>query len=143
MNCDRGCNPCGICLSVLVAVIAATIVALLFAFDMIPSIVTVLWIMFGFAALMLIFLVVGLFASSLGWRSILGCCLCCNGSVLLAAIIGTIITTIIALSITLVITDIFAIVLIALATFFVALLVLEFIQLLSCLLNGVCCRCDD
>lgn len=144
MNCDRTCgNACGICLSVLAAVIVATIVALLFAFDFIPSVVTVLWVLFGFAVLMLIFLVVGLFSSSLAWRSILGRCLCCNGNVLLAAIIGTIITTVIALSITLVITSIFAIVLIALAAFFATLLLIEFIRLLSCLMNGLCWRCDD
>ncbi|MFB0919349.1 MAG: hypothetical protein QMB62_00475 [Oscillospiraceae bacterium] len=144
MNCDRTCgNSCGICLSVLAAVVVATIVALLFAFDSIGSIVTVLWILFGFAALMLIFFVVGLFSSSLTWRSILGCCLCCNGAVMLAAIIGTIIVTLIALSITLVITEIFSIVLVALAAFFATLLLIEFIRLLGCLLNGVCCRCDD
>lgn len=144
MNCNRNCpNSCGICLSVLAAVVVATIIALLFAFDAIGSIVTVLWILFGFAVLMLIFFVVALFSSSLTWRSILGCCLCCNGAVMLAAIIGTIVVTLIALSITLVVTDIFSIVLVALAAFFATLLLIEFVRLLNCLLNGVCCRCDD
>jgi|GEM_PF-3447563 len=85
MDCDRSCgNPCNISIVVLISVVVATVVALLFAFGFIPNVVTAIWIVFGFAVLNLIFLVVGLFGAGIFRRSLLGRCLCCNGTVLLA-----------------------------------------------------------
>ena len=64
MDCERTCgNPCSICIEVLLAVVAATVVGLLFGFGLIPNIVTALWVVFGFAVLNLIFLVVGLYGA--------------------------------------------------------------------------------
>ena len=144
MNCERSCgNPCNICIEVLVAVVAATVVGLLFGFGLIPNIVTALWVMFGFAVLNLIFLVVGLYGASLVRRSLLGRCLCCNGTILLVSIIATIILAIVALSISLVAPTIGVIVLIAVAAFFAALMAIEFISLLVCLINGLCCWRED
>lgn len=143
MNCNRCCgNPCEICITVLVGVIVATIIALLFAFNYIPGITTALWVVFGFAVLNLIFLVVGHFSASLFRYSILGNCLCCKSTILLVAIIGTIILSLIALSITLVITDVASIVLIALVGFFATMMVLGSIGLLRCILCGLCMRDD-
>jgi len=128
---------------VVVSVVVATVVALLFAFGFVPNIVTAVWIVFGFAVLNLIFLVVGLFGASIFRRTLLGRCLCCNGTILLVGIFGTIILALAALSITLVVTSIPIIILIALGAFFAALMVIEFIALLSCLINGLCCRFGD
>ena len=144
MNCESSCgNPCNICIEVLVAVVAATVVGLLFGFGLIPNIVTALWVVFGFAVLNLIFLVVGLYGASLVRRSLLGRCLCCNGTILLVSIIATIILAIVALSISLVAPTIGIIVLIAVGAFFAALMAIEFISLLVCLINGLCCWRED
>lgn len=141
MDCERSCGcPSNICIEVLISVVVATVVGLLFGFGLIPNIVTAVWIVFGFAVLNLIFLVVGLFGASLVRHSLLGKCLCCKGKILLVAIIATIILTLVALSITLVSTTIWIVVLIAIGAFFVALMVVEFVLLLKCLLNGLCCR---
>lgn len=143
MNCNKCCgNPCETCITVLVGVVVATIIALLFAFDYIPGIVTALWVVFGFAVLNLIFLVVGQFSASLVRYSILGNCMCCKSAILLVSIIGTIVLSLIALSITLVITEIASIVLIALVAFFATLMVLASIWLLRCVLCGLCRRDD-
>ena len=143
MNCDRTCgNPCNICIVVLVGIVVATVVALLFANLMIPNIVTAIWIVFGFAVLNLIFLVTGLYGAGLVRRSLLGKCLCCYGTLLLVSIIATIILAVIALSITLVTTSIPIIVLIALGAFFATVMAIEFISLLVCLINGLCCWND-
>lgn len=140
MDCDRSCgNPCNICIEVLIAVVAATVVGLLFGFGLIPNVVTALWIVFGFAVLNLIFLVVGLFGAGIFRSSLLGRCLCCNGTILLVSIIATIILAVVALSISLVEPTIGIIVLIAVGAFFAALMVIEFISLLICLINGLCC----
>ncbi len=144
MDCERICgNRCSICIEVLIAVVAATVVGLLFGFGLIPNIVTVLWIVFGFAVLNLIFLVVGLYGASLVGRSLIGRCLCCNGVILLVSIIATIILTIIALSISLAVPAIWLIVLVAVGAFFAALMAIEFISLLVCLINGLCCWRED
>ncbi len=143
MDCERSCgNPCNICIVVLISVVVATVVALLFAFDFIPNVVTAVWIVFGFAVLNLIFLVVGLFGASVFRRTLLGRCLCCNGTILLVAIIATIILTLAALSIDLIITSIPIIILFALGAFFATLMVVELAVLLSCLIKGQCCWCD-
>lgn len=143
MDCERSCGcPGNVCIEVLISVVAATVVGLLFGFGLILNIVTAVWIVFGFAVLNLIFLVVGLFGASLFRRTLLGKCLCCKGKILLVAIIATIILTIIALSITLVSTTIWIVVLIAIGAFFAALMAVEFVLLLSCLINGLCCWRD-
>ncbi len=143
MNCERSCgNPCSICIVVLVSIVVATIVALLFAFGFIPNITTAIWIVFGFAALDLILLVVGLYGGGLVRRSLLGKCMCCYGTLLLVAAIATLALAVIALSITLVITSIPIIVLIALGAFFATVLAVGFISLLVCLINGLCCWND-
>lgn len=139
MDCERSCGcPSNICIEVLISVVAATVVGLLFGFGLIPHIVTAVWIVFGFAVLNLIFLVVGLFSASLFRHTLLGRCLCCKGKILLVAIIATIILTIVALSITIT-TAIWIIVLIAFVAFFATLMLVEFVLLLKCLLNGLCC----
>lgn len=139
MDCERSCGcPGNVCIEVLISVVVATVVGLLFGFGLILNIVTAVWIVFGFAVLNLIFLVVGLFGASLGRRTLLGKCLCCKGKILLVAIIATIILTIIALSITLT-TAIWIIVLIALVAFFATLMAVELVLLLSCLIKGLCC----
>ncbi len=143
MNCERSCgNSCSICIAVLVSVVVATIVALLYAFEFIPTITTAIWIVFGFAALDLIFLVVGLYGGGLVRRSLLGKCLCCYGTLVLLATIATLALAIIALSITLATDSIVAIILIALGAFFATVMAIGFISLLVCLIRGMCCWND-
>ena len=144
MDCERTCgNPCNICIEVLIAVVAATVVGLLFGFGLIPNIVTALWVVFGFAVLNLIFLVAGLYEAALVRRSLLGSCLCCNSTILLVAILATLVLAIVALSISLTATTIGIIVLIAVGAFFAALMAIEFVALIVCLINGLCCWRED
>ena len=59
------------------------------------------------------------------------------------SILATIILAIVALSISLVAPTIGIIVLIAIGAFFAALMAIEFVALLVCLINGLCCWRED
>lgn len=137
MNCGENC--CGnICLEVVISVVLAAVVGVLFAFGYIPAITTAVWIAFGLAVLNLIFLVAGLFTASLFRRTALARCLCCKGSIFLVGIIGTIVLSLAALSIVLLTTSVWIIILISIGAFFFALMLVELVSLLSCLICKMC-----
>ena len=136
MNCGENCSN-NICIAVIISVVVGAIVGVLFAFGLIPAITTAIWISFGLAVLNLIFLVAGLFTAALFKRTLLARCLRCNGAVLLAGIIGTIVLSIALLSIVLVVTSIGIAALVAIGAFFTALMLVSLIYLLTCILDSL------
>jgi len=123
------------CLGVGISILVGAVVGVLFAFGLIPFITTIVWVVFGLAVLTLIFLVAGIFLSATGCckSEALQKCTIRNTPCLLAGIIGTIISAIIALSIVLTPALIVVIVFIAILGFFFSLMIIGLIAYLSCI----------
>lgn len=136
--CSSGCN----CWALVLGVLFGIIVAILFAFGLIPGITLAVWIAFGIGVLLLLVLT-GLIAIAAKDRAnALDKCLCKNGVCLLISALGTIISTIAALSISLVPYSLLIIALVFIAAAFFGVLVLSFIALLICVIKKMC-RCFD
>jgi hypothetical protein len=125
-----GFSPC-ISIALPVSLLAGILVAILFAFELIPGITTATWIVFGLGVLALIFVLLALvridgrdtvFLKSL--KRLLPC--------LLAGIFGTILSSLAALSIVLTPSAIFSIILVGLVAFFFSLLISSLILLIKC-----------
>lgn len=129
----RHVNLCG-CFGVQLALVFGAVVGILFAFGLIPGIVTAAWIAFGLAVLLLIFLIAALLTVSDRSR-ILCKCLRKNICCLLIGIIGSIILTIIALSIVLIPTVTLIAAIVALAAFFFALMIIGLISFICCIVE--------
>lgn len=136
MNC-RDCCRSTICLEVVISVVLGAAVGVLYAFGFITALTTVVWILFGLAVLNLILLVAGLYTASIFRRTPLARCLCCKGGIFLAGIIGTIVMALVLLSITIIISDTVA-ALVALLVFFAALMGIESILFIKCLICELC-----
>lgn len=139
MNSNCGSTACG-CVGLLISVVFAAVIAILYAFGILAgAIATVVWIAFGFAVLGLILLFVALLQGATDdSASPLRFCLCRNTSCLLAGIIGTLLTTIIALFLNVVEVSIAGIVIIAIGSFFFALLIIGIIYFISCVVCRAC-----
>lgn len=139
MNCNKKCgfNACG-CLGIVLSIVFGAIIGLLFAFDHIPFIVISTWIAFGLGILSLIILVVGVFLAVIHQTLPLQKCLCQNTKCLLAGIIGTIISALAALSIVLTNEFISVIVLVSIEAFFFAMMILNLIGFINCIVCRMC-----
>lgn len=135
MHCGRFCRFSF--LEIFLCILLGAAVGVLFWFNFLSGINTAVWIVFGLAVLILIFLVAGLYAASAFRRTPLARCLACRGVLLLTATIGTLVMAIGALSITLTTTSIWVTALIAVGAFFNALMLIELILLLCCISRGL------
>lgn len=127
--CGNGCTASGIILGIIVGVI----VAVLFSLGFTPLIVTGIWIAFAIAGASLIFLLAA-FSFASGQRNPrLIYCLKKKFSCLIFGTIGTILTSIAALSIVLEIAVISMVILIGALAFFFMFLIVALVSLLKCL----------
>ena len=127
---------CNCIIKTIISVIIGIIIGILFYFAFIPSIVIALWIAFGISIFSLILLVV----VSVFGKEKTEKCICKNGKCLAIPILGTIATSIAAISITLTAYVISRAILIALWGFFFAFLLINLLTFLICLTKSNC-RC--
>lgn len=129
---------CGGCATTgtIVGIIFGAVIGVLFAFGFIPLIVTAIWIAFGLAVAVLLY-VMGVVLLNCCDSSCngLSCCLNKNIGCLLAGSIGTIISALAALAITLDITVISIITLIAIGAFFFAFMIVSLIYFIKCVVR--------
>jgi hypothetical protein len=138
LNCSDN-NKCrGGCAGALISLAAAATVGVLFAYNRIPHITVIIWILFGLAAFSLALLSIGLFAAMASRCPPLADCLCFRGKMLLAGIIGTLATSLTALAVTLVSSSVWMIVLVALTVFFAVFMLAELIAALICITSDLC-----
>lgn len=132
-NDNCGFNACGFA-GIVISIVFGAIIGVLFAFGYIPAIVTSTWIAFGLAILTLIFLVSGVLLSGVSEQpNALSRCLYKNTTCLLAGIIGTIISTLAALSIVLNPAFVSVITLVAIGAFFFSLMIIALIGFINCI----------
>lgn len=125
-------------LSIIISILFGAIIGILFAFGFIPGIVIATWISFGLAVLTLIFLVTGVFLGAVTRSQILWRCLRAKTEFLLVGIVGTLITSLAALSIIL-LPSISVIILVAIGAFFFALMIIGLIFLIKCIVCSMNC----
>lgn len=133
MSCNRNFDACG-SIGIVISVVIGALVAVLFNLGFIPGITTVVWVVFGLSVLTLILLVWGAYLSAVSIPGVLRICVSRNGICLLAGIIGTLISAIIALSIVLVPASILITIFIGIFAFFFALMIIGLIALLRCII---------
>ncbi|HAN21651.1 MAG TPA: hypothetical protein DCP51_08280 [Clostridiales bacterium] len=141
MSCNEKCgfSACS-CLGVVISLIFGTLVAVLFALNLIPLINTVVWIVFGLAVLILLLLVLGVFLGAVTLSGALRKCLCKNALCLLTGVIGTIISAIVALSIVLNPALILVVIFTGILAFFFALMTIGLIAFIKCIICMLCSR---
>ena len=133
-HCDDNCSFNAFSgLGIVISVMFGAIIAILFAFDFIPGIVTSTWIAFGLGVLSLVILVIGVFLAAVTGPNALSKCLSRNTTCFLIGIIGTIISSLAALSIVLDTTFISVIILVAIGAFFFSLMIIGLIALINCI----------
>ncbi len=140
-------NSCGNVTTLVVSVIAGIGVAVLFSLGLIANAVVALWIAFGISIISLL----ALFALAPFSRADnlphLQSCLCSHGKNLIAGTIGTLVTTLAALSITLAVTSTALIIIFFLVGLFLSLLIISIGQFFWCLTTQNCCKhfspCDN
>lgn len=119
--------------SAITGIIFGIVLGILFYSVSIPFIITGIWIAFGIAAFILVYILGVLFLTSCGDSCLkTKCCLRENTKCLLTGSIGTIITSIIALSINLITQNIPIAVLIGLVAFFFIYLIVAIISFVKC-----------
>ncbi|MPN25107.1 hypothetical protein SDC9_172514 [bioreactor metagenome] len=141
MSCSGGCkfSACS-CLGVVISIIFGAVIGVLFAFDLIPFITTALWIVFGLGVLALIFLLIAVLVGAATGSPALSKCLCSNALCLLVGTIGTIVSSVIALSFVLEATSIFAAAIVAIVAFFLAFMLIGLIAMIACIASELCCH---
>lgn len=128
-NRDYGCL-----LAVVISIFIGTIIGVLFYFGFIPSFFVGTWIAFGIAVLSLIGITtITVVENKSGER-----CICQYGGCLLAGIIGTIVTAIIALAVGLTVGTIFSAIITAIVGLFFSLLIIAIILFVRCLIEANC-----
>ncbi|MBR0423364.1 MAG: hypothetical protein IJJ04_01815 [Clostridia bacterium] len=127
--CGNGCTASGIILGIIFGVI----IAVLFSLGFTPLIFTGIWIAFSIAGASLIYLLVALSSANRQNTPRLWHCLREKFSCLIFGTIGTILTSIAALSIALEVAVIALIVLIGALAFFFMFLIVALVSLLKCL----------
>ena len=134
MSCNSCCsNTSNIWIEVLISLILGAAVGVLYAFGFVTAVATGIWILLGLAVLNMIFLIAGLFTASIFRRTPLSRCLICKGGIYLVGIIGTIVMALVLLSITIVVSDLIA-AFVALLVFFAALMGVESVLFLKCII---------
>lgn len=141
------CNKCNFsacsCISILIAVLFGVAIGILFFFDLIPAAIVTTWIAFGVAIFALAVLIIGVLFAAASSSGALIRCLCSNAVCLLVGIIGTLITTIIALSIDLATGVVGIALLFGVGAFFFLLTVIALIALILCIVCRLCSRDRD
>ncbi len=136
-NNSKSC-VCGGCklVGTIVGIIVGVIIGIIFALGYTPLIVTGIWIAFSLAAFVLIYVLGALFTGSCNGscNSVMGC-LRRNLGCLLTGAVGTLLTSLAALSIVLDIAATPIILLIGLGAFFFTFLVVGIISFIRCAVN--------
>ncbi len=139
---DSSCTSCscGGCATIgtVVGIIFGAIVGVLFALGLIPFITTAVWIVFGIAAAVLLYVMGIVLLSSCDSSCNLCCCLKKYLNCLLVGAIGTIISALAALAITLVTTTLLIEILIAIGAFFFAFMLASLILFITCAADSGC-----
>lgn len=139
-------SRCGLsCFLIFIAsIVIGAIVALLFAFGLIPGIDIAFIAFLILAALLLLAYIALLALAATGRSRTLSKCLCAFGNCLLAGIIGTIVTAVIPLSIILVPGSLIVAIIVFIAITFISVMIISLIALLNCILSKLCSmRYDD
>ncbi len=133
---NNGC-VCGGCATTgtVLGIIFGIIVGALFAFGYTPLIVTGIWIVFGLAAAVLLYIMGVILLSSCDSCCKLYYCLCRNIKCLLVGAIGTLISTLAALSIVLLISVTAMVVLIAVGAFFFVFMITGLVYFIRCVVR--------
>ena len=131
MCCNR---DCGCLLAAVVSIFLGIIIGVLFFFGFIPTIIPGIWIAFGIAVLSFIGVTI---IATMNDREVMRC-LCQYGRCLLTGIVGTILTTIVALVIELTIGEILPTIIIAILGFFFILLIIAIVLFIRCLIELNC-----
>lgn len=141
MSCNDKCGfrACS-CIGVLISIVFGALIGVLFAFDYITFISTIVWIVFGLGVLNLLFLIIGVYLAAVTFPDLLKRCCCANAICWLAGIIGTIIAAIVALSIVLDTALLAVIIVIAIMAFFFALMLIGLIAIVQCIVCNLCGR---
>lgn len=137
--CCSKCKACS-CLGLIISIVLGAVVGVLFALGFIPFIVTAAWIAFGISVFALAFLLVAVIVGGATGPNMLTRCLCRNIPCLLAGIIGTLITSIAALSIVLNPVFVSVAALVALGGAFFTLLLIALIDFITCFCRHFCCE---
>lgn len=133
MSCNRNFDACG-SIGILISIVFGALIAVLFNLGLITFLTTAVWIVFGLSVLALVLLVWGAYLSAVSIPGVLRFCISRNGLCLLAATIGTLIASIVALSIVLTPASILITIFIAVFAFFFALMIIALIALLRCII---------
>lgn len=128
-----GCNNFWSFIAVTIGIVFGAVIGILFAFIPIPFMGTAIWIAFGLGVLALVALIIEIFIAGVTAPNVSSKCLHKGTGLLLVGAIGTIISSIVALSITLTPTLIAVITIIAIVAFFFALMVVALISVLLCI----------
>ncbi len=119
------------CLSaILISAIVGIGIAVLFSLNYIANIIIGLWIVFSIGALIFTIYSIFMLFYSQGRFSCLRKAILAHSKCLLAGIVGTILSTLVALSSTLIATSTVSIIIIFLATLFFVLMLITFVQML-------------
>lgn len=139
MRCKNNCrfSACN-CAGIVLSIIFGVIIGVLFAFELIPGIATGIWIAFGFAGLAAVLWIAGVYAAAASASEPLATCLCGNSRCLAVGIIGTFVTTIIALTLDLVAPSLLGAALIALGAFFFSFTGVGLLALIACIVCEMC-----
>jgi hypothetical protein len=127
-------------LTIVFSIILGIITGISFAFGQVPFITTAIGIMLALAFLILALLITGMYTAASHSRNLLASCFCHSTVFLLTGIIGTIITSIIALSVRLCIRSIFDIILVSIVTLFFIITLGGFICIILCIKEKLCCK---
>jgi hypothetical protein len=126
------------CIGIFISLIIGVVIGLLNFFAVIAVTTSTLWIVVALALVLLFFVLLALLLSALSVNTPLTDCLCQGALILLAAIVGTLILALI-LSFVSLASIIAASILIGIAAFFVALMILATLALAGCILCAVRC----
>ena len=133
-------NSCSNVTALVVSVIAGIGLAVIFSLGIIANVTVALWIAFGLSIVSLLALFAIAPFSGSDELPTLQRCFCAYSKGLIAGTIGTLVTTLAALSLTIAVTSTALIIIFFLIGLFLALLLISIVQFLWCLTSRNCCR---
>ncbi len=133
-------NCCNFTTSLIVSIIVGIGVSVVFSLGFLASIVTALWIAFGFSVLSVVALLVLAPLSSMNKSMALRKCLCYYGKPLVIGSIGTLIASLIALTLILSIASAVSIIVMFFVGTLFSLLLISIVQFILCIINYDCCE---
>ena len=133
-------NCCNFTTSLIVSIIVGIGVSVVFSLGFLASIVTALWIAFGFSVLSVVALLVLAPLSSMNKSMALRKCLCYYGKALVIGSIGTLIASLIALTLILSIASAVSIIVMFFVGTLFSLLLISIVQFILCIINYDCCE---